>query len=113
MPSAISEAARVLKPGARFCLAIVHPINSAGTFAGEEADSPFVIAGSYLEPFRYTDDVERGGLAVTSRASIARSRRISRRKPLPRGEPLALEQAANRLSASACVVADRAGDCRP
>ncbi len=40
MPSAISEAARVLKPGARFCFAIVHPINSAGAFDGEEADSP-------------------------------------------------------------------------
>ncbi len=24
-----------------------------------------MIAGSYLEPFRYTDELERGGLAVT------------------------------------------------
>lgn len=65
MPTAISEAARVLEPGGRLCLAIVHPLNSAGTFAGEEADSPFVISGSYLEPFRYTDELERDGLAVT------------------------------------------------
>jgi SAM-dependent methyltransferase len=65
MPAAIREAARVLEPGGRFCLAVVHPVNSAGTFVGEEADSPFVISGSYLEPFRYTDELERDGLAVT------------------------------------------------
>jgi SAM-dependent methyltransferase len=65
MPAAIREAARVLEPGGRFCLAVVHPVNSAGTFAGEEADSPFVISGSYLESFRYTDELERDGLAVT------------------------------------------------
>ena len=65
MPAAIREAARVLEPGGRLCLAIVHPLNSAGAFAGEEPHSPFVIAGSYLEPFRYTDELERDGLAVT------------------------------------------------
>lgn len=65
MPGTIREAARVLEPGGRLCLAIVHPLNSAGSFRGEEPDSPFVIAGSYLEPFRYTDEVERDGLAVT------------------------------------------------
>lgn len=65
MPAAIGEAARVLEPGGRLCMAIVHPLNSAGSFAGEEADSPFVISGSYLERFRYTDELERDGLAVT------------------------------------------------
>jgi len=65
MSTAIHEAARVVEPGGRFCLAIVHPLNSAGTFAGEEAYSPFVIKGSYLERFRYTDELERDGLAVT------------------------------------------------
>jgi SAM-dependent methyltransferase len=65
MPGAIHEAARVLEPGGRLCLAIVHPLNSAGAFQGEDGDSPFVIPGSYLEPFRYTDELERDGLAVT------------------------------------------------
>ncbi len=65
MPGAVREAARVLEPGGRLCLAIVHPLNSAGSFAGEGADSPFVISGSYLEPFHYTDELERDGLAVT------------------------------------------------
>jgi SAM-dependent methyltransferase len=64
MPGAVAEAARVLKPGSRFCMAIVHPLNSAGRFAGSEPDSPFVIAGSYLEPFGYVDEVERDGLKM-------------------------------------------------
>jgi SAM-dependent methyltransferase len=45
---AVREAVRVLEPGRRFSAAIVHPILSAGE--GE----PFTIAGSYLEPHRYT-----------------------------------------------------------
>jgi SAM-dependent methyltransferase len=44
---AVSEAARVLEPGGRFCAALVHPVLSAGD--GE----PFTIEGSYLEPHRY------------------------------------------------------------
>lgn len=65
MPAALTEAARVVEPGGRLCLAIVHPLNSARTFAGEGADSPFVISSSYLEPFRYADELERNGLTVT------------------------------------------------
>jgi SAM-dependent methyltransferase len=65
MPTAVAEAARVLGSGARFCLAIVHPLQSAGKFASEEPDSSFVIAGSYLKPFRYSDELERDGLAAT------------------------------------------------
>src|SRR5919206_890635 len=49
---AVREAARVLEPGGRFCVAIVHPFLSAGS--GE----PHTIAGSYLEPVR-----QRGQLA--------------------------------------------------
>src|SRR3954454_23200642 len=46
---AIREAARVLEPGGKFCIAIVHPLNSAGQFAGDDAASPFTISGSYLD----------------------------------------------------------------
>jgi SAM-dependent methyltransferase len=49
MPEAIGEAGRVLRPGGRLCLAIVHPISSAGQFADRSADAPFQITGSYLE----------------------------------------------------------------
>lgn len=62
---AIGEAARVLEPGGRLCLAIVHPLNSAGEFAGESSDSPFVVQGSYLEPSSYADFVERDGFELT------------------------------------------------
>lgn len=65
MPAAVTEAARVLEPGGRFCFAIVHPINSAGTFVGEASDSPFVIEGSYLDEHRYSDVLERDGLEMT------------------------------------------------
>jgi SAM-dependent methyltransferase len=65
MPGAIAESARVLVPGGRLCLAIVHPLNSAGPFVNEEPDSPFVIEGSYLDPRRTVDHVERDGLQMT------------------------------------------------
>jgi SAM-dependent methyltransferase len=61
---AIREAARVLEPGGRLCLAIVHPFNSAGLFEAREADSPFVVRGTYLERFRYRDVVDRRGYAM-------------------------------------------------
>jgi SAM-dependent methyltransferase len=65
MPGAIAEGARVLAAGGRLCLAIVHPLNSAGRFLAESADSPFVIEGSYLDPRRTVDHVARDGLAMT------------------------------------------------
>jgi SAM-dependent methyltransferase len=65
MPAAIQEAARVLEPGGRFCLAIVHPINSAGSFEEATADGHFVIKGDYLHAFHYADAVERDGLTMT------------------------------------------------
>jgi ubiquinone/menaquinone biosynthesis C-methylase UbiE len=48
MVAAVQEAARVLQPGGRFCLAVVHPINSAGRFEAKAADARFIIAGDYL-----------------------------------------------------------------
>ena len=55
MPGAVREAFRVVGPGSRFCLAIVHPLNSAGKFSSEAPDAPFTISGDYLEPHPYTD----------------------------------------------------------
>jgi len=63
---ALAEAARLLGPDGRLCLAIVHPLNSAGKFEpGGGRETPFVVRGSYLETFRYADVVERDGLAMT------------------------------------------------
>jgi SAM-dependent methyltransferase len=65
MEGAVRECARVLAPGGRLCLAVVHPFNSAGCFAGDTADSPFIVAGSYFERFRYADSFVRDGLEIT------------------------------------------------
>jgi SAM-dependent methyltransferase len=62
---ALRESARVLEPGGRLCFAVVHPINSAGSFESDEPDSRFVIEGSYLEPFRYSVEVAREDLEMT------------------------------------------------
>jgi len=64
LDDAVSEAARVLEPGGTLCIAIVHPMNSAGEFEGDDADSPFTIAGSYLEPSYYADALERDGYSL-------------------------------------------------
>jgi SAM-dependent methyltransferase len=65
LDGAVGEAARVLTRGGRFCMAIVHPLNSAGMFDGDAADASFVIAGSYLEPSRYVDEHLDDGLEMT------------------------------------------------
>jgi SAM-dependent methyltransferase len=62
---AIAECHRVLSPKGRLAIAIVHPLNSAGRFDSEAADSPFVVRGSYLDSARYSDRVDRDGFAVT------------------------------------------------
>ena len=65
MPAAVREVARILQSGGRLCLAIVHPINSAGRFQQATVDAPFTIKGGYLQEFRYADTVERNGLTMT------------------------------------------------
>jgi SAM-dependent methyltransferase len=65
MPVAVREIARILESGGKLCVAIVHPLNSAGRFEGKAADAAYVIAGDYLRAFPYTDVVERDGLAMT------------------------------------------------
>ena len=65
MPGAVREIARILEPGGRLCLAIVHPLNSAGRFDGRANSAPFTIAGDYLGTFAYSDTAERNGLEMT------------------------------------------------
>jgi len=63
MPAAVAEAARVLRPGGRLLMAIVHPINSGGEFEPGPADMVrrFVITEPYFVHRRYVDDVDRDG----------------------------------------------------
>jgi ubiquinone/menaquinone biosynthesis C-methylase UbiE len=65
MEAAVAEAARVLEPGGRLVAAIVHPINSAGQFSEDSAESRFVIDVGYLKARRYTDTLERDGIEMT------------------------------------------------
>jgi SAM-dependent methyltransferase len=69
MPGAISEIGRVLVPGGRACIAIVHPLNSGGKFESDEDDSRFVIDGSYLDENRTVDLFERDGYRMTFHSS--------------------------------------------
>ena len=63
--AAVREAARVLEPGGRYCLAITHSLNTAGAFESEEPEAPFVIGGSYFEHVIKEVPVERDGLSIT------------------------------------------------
>jgi ubiquinone/menaquinone biosynthesis C-methylase UbiE len=58
MAKAIREAARVLVSAGRLCVAIVHPVGSAGKFESDAPDAAFTIRGSYFEQRRYADLVE-------------------------------------------------------
>jgi ubiquinone/menaquinone biosynthesis C-methylase UbiE len=62
---AVREAARVLEPGGRYCIAIVHPLNTAGAFTSRDDDAPFVIDDSYFARTRKEVPVERDGLQMT------------------------------------------------
>jgi SAM-dependent methyltransferase len=61
---AIRESARILAPGGRLCLAVVHPLNSAGLFESDDADSAFRIDASYLDVWFSEDTVVRDGMEV-------------------------------------------------
>ena len=63
--AAANEIARVLAPGGHACVAVLHPINSGGSFEEHRPDAPFVIRDPYLETRRYADVVERDGLRMT------------------------------------------------
>jgi ubiquinone/menaquinone biosynthesis C-methylase UbiE len=63
--AAVREAARVLAPAGRYCVAIVHPLNTAGAFVSREPDAAFLIEGSYFEYAQKEMPVERDGLGMT------------------------------------------------
>jgi SAM-dependent methyltransferase len=50
LPAAVGEVGRVLAPGGRLCVALLHPIASAGTFLRDDPDARFVLTRSYFEP---------------------------------------------------------------
>jgi len=64
MPAAVAEAARVLLPAGCLCIAIVHPLNSAGGFESLAPDAAFRLEGPYLEERTYVDEGSRDGLRM-------------------------------------------------
>jgi SAM-dependent methyltransferase len=74
LEGAVREVGRVLEPGARFCAALIHPLDGAGQFEGET----FVVPGSYFEPERKLWESNRDGIAVTFRDHGIPFERLSR-----------------------------------
>ena len=58
---AVAEVARVLEPGGRFCIAVVHPIRSTGEFD----DGVFRATRTYFDRHDLVYDVERDGTTFT------------------------------------------------
>src|SRR5262245_29224956 len=65
MAHAVAEIARVLAPSGRLCAAIPHPVSTAGSFQGRDAEAPFVISGSYLGAAPLRMVAERDGVRLT------------------------------------------------
>ena len=64
VPAAVKEMRRVLRPTGRLVISIVHPLADHGRFVSNEADSPFVVKGTYFGRQRFEDTVERDGLRM-------------------------------------------------
>lgn len=47
------EVGRVLEPRGRFCIALIHPLWSAGCFEPDDPEATFRIEGSYFESFAH------------------------------------------------------------
>jgi SAM-dependent methyltransferase len=67
MAGAVREIGRVLRPGGRLCLAVVHPLNQAGGFRSDDADE-FVISDDYFRRRRTVLVQEKRGLRMTFEA---------------------------------------------
>jgi len=65
LDAALCEIARALAVGGRLCLAILHPIATAGDFVDDDPDSPFMITRSYTDTWRFVETGERNGMTMT------------------------------------------------
>ena len=65
LDAGVGEVTRVLEPGGRSALCMLHPIAEAGRFASREPDAPFTIEGNYFEERSYRETFTRDGLTMT------------------------------------------------
>jgi SAM-dependent methyltransferase len=65
LDESVAEVARILTPDGHLCLAIIHPIASAGGFAdADDATSAFVVDRPYSESTMLSERFERDGLTM-------------------------------------------------
>ena len=64
LDAAVAELERVLAPGGLICVAILHPINTAGIFLPDDPNRTFYL-GEYQRSMRHVLRVEREGLGMT------------------------------------------------
>lgn len=67
LPASIDEIQRVLKPGGACCIAVLHPFDTAGQFAGDGPDAEFRLSAPYPVPTRYEEAVESHGIQMVFR----------------------------------------------
>lgn len=65
MPRTVGELARVLEPGGRLAVAVVHPLNSAHEVDREHPEDRLVLVEDYFDRRRYTDTIERDDVKMT------------------------------------------------
>jgi SAM-dependent methyltransferase len=64
MPGTLLELARVLEPGGRLAVAVVHPINSAHDIDREHPEDRLVLMEDYFDRRYYRDELERDGIPM-------------------------------------------------
>ena len=67
LPGAVGEVARVLEPGAVFCICVTHPILDAGDFEGDAGDAPYMLRGSYFGTRHFDETVVKHGVTMRFR----------------------------------------------
>ena len=65
MAGAVGELTRVLEPGGRAVVAVVHPLNSAHRIDRARPESDLVLVHDYFDRRWYSDEIERDGLRMT------------------------------------------------
>ena len=65
LEGAIQESARVLCAGGHLCFCVPHPVNTAGSFGEHNDGEIFALRESYFCSRRYSDRLEKDGLAMT------------------------------------------------
>lgn len=64
VPAALKEIRRVMRPAGQVVISIAHPFSDRGRFAGEDADSSFVLQGTYFGRQHFEGTEERNGLRM-------------------------------------------------